>query len=115
MDDRELLEMAAKAAGVKLRWIQGPEDEECIHPIRWNDERTCEIDWNPLEDDGDALRLAMQLCMTITTGPCQCSSSTIGGALRGFFPREDTIHQQQDAAVRRVIVRAAAEIGKAMP
>jgi len=34
MNDRELLEMAAKAAGITLRWIQGPNDDECIHPTR---------------------------------------------------------------------------------
>ena len=102
--DRELLELAAKAAGIELiswtnmydacdeiggRFITRPRGEP----------------WNPLEDDGDALRLAVKL--GLFTGP------------EFFHFRSLERFAGQDAddytANRRAIVRAAAEIGSAMP
>lgn len=112
--DRELLELAAKAAGFGLHslgmgklglWVvRNPElgkDDVFI--------------WDPLTDDGDALRLATRLCMSVSTGPCRAAANTIPGALRGAFFVEDTCQQDQDYAVRRVIVRAAADVGEHMP
>jgi len=97
MTDRELLDLAAKAAGV-----------EHVTPLMVDWER-----WNPLTDDGDALRLACHLFMSVSTGPVEASASTIAGALRGQFFRESTIDELDTAAaVRRAIVRAAAEIGR---
>ena len=54
--DRELLELAAKAAGIAL-------DGECPHGgfWVWDDEHLHHLPWNPLADDGDALRLAVKL------------------------------------------------------
>lgn len=102
MGDRELLELAAKAVGRKIYYnYLGSQD--------------CNRAWYPLDDDGDALRLASHLCMNVSTGPCRASASTISGALRGAFFEEDTCQQDQDCAVRRAIVRAAAEIGENMP
>ena len=50
MDDKTMLELAAKAAGID-HW--------------YGKEGT--VDWNPLTDDGDALRLAVKLEITIYT------------------------------------------------
>ena len=110
--DRELLELAAKAAGKKIRIYSGMivepgTDIVCMDEFGRK--------WNPLTDDGDALRLAGCLCMSVSTGPCEASANSIGGALRGFFAKEDTIHQDKMQAIRRAIVRAAAEVGEAMP
>ena len=97
-DDRELLELAAKADGRTLRYNSiGTQDARCA--------------WNPLDDDGDALRLAVKLRMDITfdtidvfafppDGRCGCSES---------LNVDDPC-----AATRRAIVRAAAEIGLSM-
>ena len=61
----------------------------------------------------DALRLACHLFMSVSTGPVEASANTIAGALRGQFFRESTIDELDTAAaVRRAIVRAAAEIGR---
>lgn len=49
MTDRELLELAAKAAGIK----HNPSLSAACRGER--------IWWNPLADDGDALRLAVKL------------------------------------------------------
>ena len=55
MTDKELLELAAKAAGYEARWFG---DVFCrdtkLEPYPWRG-------WNPLTDDGDALRLAVKL------------------------------------------------------
>ena len=108
MDDRELLELAAKAAGIKH-----PGGEHCINgPAVWD----CEALrwWRPLTDDGDALRLAVKLMLSVTIGPCEVQAVSISGALRGELPKEDAIYQDMGIATRRAIVRAAAEIGRAM-
>jgi hypothetical protein len=49
MTDRELLEMAAKAAGIPDgEWREG----HGICPPEWHERHR--YYWNPLEDDGDA-------------------------------------------------------------
>lgn len=92
MNDRELLELAAKAAGMD------------IDPERYDDAwgfalRRTATWWNPLADDGDALRLAVKLGIDI-------------------FPWRNKSQDQQtvgiEAAVRIAIVRVAAEIGRQM-
>lgn len=94
-DERELLELAAKAFGYTKRVVELGL-------------------WNPHEDDGDALRLACALCMTVSCGPVSAQANTIAGALRGFSAVEGVVSQEQAQAVRRAIVRAAAEIGRNM-
>lgn len=107
MNDREMLEWAAKAAGLKeYGWMA----DTLTHVV--NNQF---VFWEPLTDDGDALRLANRLCMSVSTGPCEATANTISGALRGQFFKEDTVNQDHDHAVRRAIVRAAAELGKAKP
>ena len=105
MIDKELLELAAKAAGVECK-------KTPIGFYLLDEDRN----WNPLTDDGDALRLAVKLEMMIdyidrgymaghvlaTAGPVMLSI---------YEPREPDPY----AATRRAITRAAAEIGKAMP
>lgn len=98
MDDRELLELAAKAAGIKH-----PGGEHCINgPAVWD----CEALrwWRPLTDDGDALRLAVKLNML-----CDFSQA-------GAFVEAPDGHGpcSEKEGHRRAIVRAAAEIGRAV-
>ena len=109
--DRELLEMAAKAAG-----IQYDADASKPHPNSgafWGlwlefDREPSEYDrryWNPLTDCGDALRLAVKLGIT-----------DLALAVGRYVMLEK--HREGDnieAITRRAITRAAAEIGKEMP
>lgn len=110
MTDRELLELAAKAAGLDLEWF-GP--WACmarnLGVIDGFDRHTC---WAPLTDDGDALRLAATLCFSVI----QYKHSV------EIMIGDDLIHRElSDGTMtrielnRRAITRAAAEIGKAMP
>lgn len=115
MDDRELLEMAAKAAGYIVRWYDDTLAYGPTFGIEVEPGNPCGFDpWNPLTDDGDALRLAVKLMLSVTIGPCEVQAVSISGALRGEFPKEDAIYQDMGIATRRAIVRAAAEIGRAM-
>lgn len=57
MTDKELLEAAAKAASVKLHWHAG---KTYMRP-----DMEPMDSWNPLTDDGDALRLAVKLEMLV--------------------------------------------------
>ena len=103
MTDKELLELAAKAAGIDLVW-HGNTDPWCFAEIG------PDIKWNPLTDDGDALRLAVKLQMSLDTALGQSLAIPLGG--------KDCVEQHADdplAATRRAIVRAAAEIGRQMP
>ena len=101
-NDRELLELAAKAAGLS-------------HPDGWewivNDEG---FQWNPLENDGDALRLAVKLGIQVTPGTYKEHEATAYRA--GLAEAHERVGYQQDiyAATRRAIVRAAAEIGRSV-
>ena len=99
MTDREMLELAAKAAGYEVR---SDGEGGLTVPTR----RGASREWNPLEDDGDALRLAVQLGFVVEPGKCWHSH-------RGPAFGEDVLGGVM-AATRRAIVRAAAEIGAQM-
>lgn len=108
MTDQELLETAAKAAGMNIEW----------QPCGWahNNETGCE--WNPLTDDGDALRLAIKCGISVLQFPACIGTgwpqNGLPARLIGFDPPYEDISSGQDvlAATRRAIVRAAAAIGK---
>ena len=92
--DRELLELAAKAAEL-TNWKFYEEHPFDGYPRHSFGMRLGVNRWNPLTDDGDALRLAVDLKIIKNS------------------------HQWLDefanhAATRRAIVRAAAEIGRSM-
>lgn len=120
MTDRELLEMAAKAAGAEFE--VSDEDGVYLHqPIGG-----VAGFWNPLTDDGDALRLAVKLDFEVTQGddegPCAWVNYFMKGSVRWLSlseqhtkKRHKATEAEKQAATRRAIVRAAAEIGKVMP
>jgi hypothetical protein len=90
--DRELLQLAAKACGL----------EEAKMRIEFNQ-------WNPIEDDGDALRLAVKLNLVVLSDRAGIS------AAHGMCQQAKELHGDDPlAATRRAITRAAAEIGRNM-
>jgi hypothetical protein len=100
MSDRELLELAAKAAGIEVHTI---EDADGV--VHWDG-------WNPLTDDGDALRLAVRLGLDVFSRPArwaECGRIGTAGCRENYSGSTDP-----QAATRRAITRAAAEIGKGM-
>jgi len=110
--DKELLELAAKAVGLNIKMYEVDQDDNFSGLVVGRRGTKEKVWWNPLRSDGDALRLAVMLNLTVCTGPCQASATSISGALSGFFPKEDTIEQNAFSAVRRAIVRAAAQVGE---
>lgn len=100
--DRELLELAAKAAGISASWhdeseadMRAADEGMFLNGARSPDNSKY---WNPLTDDGDAFRLAVKLYLW--------------EAVR-LAHREvpDTVDIY--TATRRAVVRAAAEIQRA--
>ena len=94
MSDRELLELAAKAIGGEFHsghlYLLGQPEE-----------------WNPLNDDGDALRMAVRanIVPRSINGVCFAWADGVCDVI-------ETHGSDQYAATRRAIVRAAAEIGR---
>ena len=126
MTDRELLELAAKAAGYyfctesmgeeQFYCVPVPEKELVTNwcPIksgRHRYEGTSLFKWNPLTDDGDALRLAVKLELSVYSHHLMIN---VTHTMKPFCELEIIEDQPSDpyAATRRAIVRAAAEIGK---
>ena len=106
MTDRELLELAAKAAGMPHQWCDA-----------WNAMAKPRPDggfffdkvWNPLRDDGDALRLAVKLRLDV-----DCAGGEVVVAYEQITNAHAAERVGDDplSATRRAIVRAAAEIGE---
>lgn len=102
MNDRELLELAARAAGYQFSYSYRSLSSPAVPVIlaetgRWRK-------WDPRHDDGDAPRLAVSTDLhkrlhEILTGPAY---------------RADALPYGEQCATRRAITRAAAEIGKYM-
>ncbi|USS44665.1 hypothetical protein NFI99_23855 [Burkholderia glumae] len=111
MTDKEPLELAAKAAGIEGTYVR-------VHQA-YGDQWVEGIDtgapvfWNPLTDDGDALRLAVKLEMDV----CQFGDHV---SVSYWVNNDDSacivmrVGEGQDiyAATRRAITRAAAEIAR---
>ena len=112
MSDRELLELAAKAAGL----------QRCEN--YYTDAAGNHVDWNPLADDGDALRLMVRLRLHARQFPVLDDGydAPLGMVEVWRVDDDDPMHVEflrsgddRLAATRRAIVRAAAEIGRQMP
>lgn len=111
MSDRELLEKAARAAGIKavytpmlyLNGLSILDDETGRH-----------TDWNPLQDDGDALRLAVKLNINIQhMSFLSKDAHYIAAGVADWSGMKVRAGDNPCAATRRAIVRAAAAIGSA--
>ena len=118
MTDRELLELAAKAAGLEINERNQKARDEMIgreNSSLWLVDGSTA--WNPLTNDGNALRLAVKLGMDIDctvnsmmkNHTWAMSGLSAGGGVAEYHEGDPY------AATRRAIVRVAAEIGKAMP
>ncbi|EZI23343.1 hypothetical protein [Pseudomonas extremaustralis] len=103
MNDQQILELAAKAAGI------GPVlcFESARNCLRIGDRESYRL-WRPLDDDGDALRLAIRLGICIVFME---DHDSVGAehSRHGVM----IIEAMDDFGTRRAIVRAAADIAKA--
>jgi hypothetical protein len=108
-EDRELMELAAKAAGVDLIQWYVPRGAWLCE----TQDSTPRYFWNPLTDDGDALRLAVKLDLNVFHAAkcCYAMQSEDDGRYEQRVPHEGDRY----AATRRAIVRAGAEITRMTP
>jgi len=115
MSDRELLEAAAKAAGIVVGWDR--ELNKMFFDAPSKEFGRCGITFDPLTDDGDALRLAVACNLSIRFDACSNGVEVnVGGEWDDAPPGAQEVYERRDGAnaARRAIVRAAAEIGKEM-
>ena len=116
MSDKELLELAAKAAGLTNlsycpAWKSMAEYDVVGEYYKW------ETYWNPHKDVSKALLLAVSLSLNIEHGVTPAGAKVVMVSCEekfsGWF--EEVVGQDPLAATCRAIVRVAAEIGKVMP
>lgn len=121
-EDRELFELAAKAAGIE----RGGDRFDCGISITLPCGRHKGLPkWNPLQDDGDAFRLAVILGLRLqffsleavddVPGKTVCSVSWVPGGEKNRI-EEYLLASDADpiAAARRAVFQAAVEIGRRM-
>lgn len=96
-DESELLKLAAKAAGIEViridpqgLWIAGG----------------LGVHWNPLENNGEALRLAIKLRLDLTVFRDHVT------AFHATDWCDELNYDDPERAARRAIVRAAAAVGE---
>ena len=112
MNDRELLELAAKACGdPDIR----PSGNGFCRVIGHNHDMGCDVmsEWNPRTDDGDSRRLEVAVGITVHR-----SMTAVMAGIEGDFGCEENFDAHNGdccAATRIAVLRAAAEIGRAMP
>lgn len=101
--DRELLELAAKAAGKDIDTDRYDEDDGFAirHMAKW---------WNPLKNDADALRLAVKLTIVLENGD-GCLTAKYASNLWEFRDHGD----DPLATTRQAIVSVAARMAEDMP
>jgi hypothetical protein len=111
MSDRELLELAARAAGITAVWLEWMTSQSCaVTGTKFTKRTGLILDggvWNPLNDDGDALRLAVKLGLSVQV--INRNSET-----QAIYHVGYELQKHGDdpfAATRRAITRAAAAIG----
>ena len=108
MSDRELLMLAAKAAGIELWWTDN-------YGGVFLRQKHSPVIWNPLTKDEDALRMAVKLGMTVDIGSRPVAFTDASVIRDDMRIGADEYHEGDPyAATRRAIVRAAAEIGRTM-
>ena len=120
MTDREMLELAAKAGGyARHEYVENSARDGRV--VTGHYDSLLEVCINPLDDDGDALRLAVQLMIRVSVN--RAFRLSIPGSVTVEYPDRDGFYfalgeavtnGDPYAATRRAITRAAAEIGRQM-
>ena len=116
MTDEELLRYAAKAAGLVEPHSYRPKTNSLL----WLAESGFPSTWRPLDDDAEAFRLMVDLNLFVFHGWTYAENEGVPLANVVVDNAEQTVPSGEikgddpKAATRRAIVRAAAQIGRAM-
>ena len=111
MNDNELLMLAAKAAGIDFIGWDAFRDDFAAYDAKTD----VNFRWNPLTDDGDALRLAFVLKIDMEWQNVGTFPEPAVEAYRRHVHAGIFCASEHENDYRRAIVCAAAQIGKAMP
>ena len=101
--DREMLELAARAAGYSFKWGKD-----------WHDKGVPLVDdksWNPRHDNNDAFRLAARLKIQVAFGTFK---DNVASAYKFGTPAVEIENTDIEAAAREAIFLMAVEIGRGM-
>ncbi len=108
-DKRELLELAALAAGK-----QGCVVDFADRAVFLEDGKPGSIEWNPTESDGDCAWLEAAVLLDL----CWCDAlgevTVIGPQSKRYTERYSDHNNDRQAARRLASTRAAAEVGRGM-
>lgn len=111
MDDKALLELAAKAIGRDVAmWDRIVEPH--VPYLETDDPVSLGTRWDPLADDGDAMRLAGSLGLYVDFHQPSHRVMVAWGDNKGVQWTIEEYGNDKQAAARRAIVRAAAQIGR---
>lgn len=108
MNDRELLELAAKAVGPEIEW----DGDGWVITSKFKGHLTNYEAWNPRTDDGDGARMEAILGIHTTW---HSDGVVCGKKWAGSTEIFDDHGGDKQSARRLASLRVAAEIGKAMP
>lgn len=103
--DKELLQLASQVSGLQVEW--NADAKEFTHP-KQDGTMLVETSWNPLLDDGDALRLAVALNLGIEFDDDERATNILNRF--GALLLRNMWFDDMYAATRRAIVRAAVDI-----
>lgn len=112
MDDRELLALAARAAGIENLALPG------ASVIVRSDGDGYSCTWRPLDDHRDALELLADLRVSLNYSGRYVRARIYQQGQPAVSVREKIdgrVYGHRHIATRRAIVRAAAAMGKALP
>jgi len=105
---RQMLEHAAKAIGIKLDFEEDEDDDEEFEVFIHETKRPAGLRrWNPLEDDGHALRLAVRLKLHIEITERSVAVKDGENWTSTYIGDDDP-----DEITRLTIVDVAAQIGE---
>lgn len=107
MDDRTLLELAARAAGYKVKGHMVNHDEELLCLLVKVADGVPKQRWNPLANSGDALELAASMHLDVVF---RRDAVTVYHGVSAEI--EEPVGDDPYAATRRAIARAAAAIAQ---
>jgi hypothetical protein len=123
MGDRELLEWAAKAAGIEIEWGIIEEGRVIELPTRafYRDKYGIRWSWLPLDNNDQALTIAMRCGMILDMRYAKPEIAQYNRVEYWHHGEPGNVrviplgvHHDPEQALRSCIFRAAVEIGKAM-
>lgn len=110
LNDREMLELAAKATGLRVRWHESSHYGATMEIM---EDESGGPPWNPLTDDGDLIRLESALEMSVLWFSDRVEVAEYKKRVL-CTERYSSFSGDRHAARRAASVRAAATVGKFM-